>query len=107
MLIITSSAGFQITATNGITFNTIRVDKGEPYGPSETLIWDKNEPLIEFYDTRFPFTRHGQFISRYYLSSLVDNHDPKKGLNLYGGVDDWKIDAASLQKVLEHWTHAR
>lgn len=95
---------FEIQGPSGIKFSTRRVDKGDLYGKQGALIHEEDEAMIEFYDTRFPFDLLGQFIARYYISTLLA-HDAKKGLDLHGDVPDWKIDAASLQRVIERWTN--
>jgi hypothetical protein len=90
---------FTFTAENGIKFTTRRVNEGDRYGLQDCLVHDKQEPLIEFYDTRFPHTEYGQFVTRYNLSTL-EGHDPERGLDLFGGEPSWKIDAESLQLTL-------
>jgi hypothetical protein len=61
------------------------------------------EDLLEFYDGRYPHTPDGQFISRYYLSTLRKDHEliNMRGLDLWGGIDDWKIDARTVKLVLD------
>jgi hypothetical protein len=77
---------------------------GENYGLKGCLVNEK-EPMVEFYDARYdhnpwlPFV--GQFISRYYVSTLLEN-DRGQGLCLDGGIPAWDVDAASL-KVLKRW----
>lgn len=90
---------FEFTATNGIKFVSRRIDRGMRYGLDNCILHDKDETLIEFYDSRFPHCEYGQFVSRYYLTTL-QKHGPECGLDLHGGVGDWKIDAESLQLVL-------
>jgi len=61
------------------------------------------EPLVEFYDLRYHnvrgFTPDGQFVSRYYLESLV-GRDRRYGLDLQGDVSDWTIDASTMLSVI-------
>lgn len=84
-------------AANGVTFNIRVVHKGDFYGLDDCLLHDKIDPLVEFYDTRYLHTKYGQFVSRYYLSTLLerDNH----GLNLQGDVDDWSIDSETMRLI--------
>lgn len=86
-----------VLSTNGVTINVVRVDQGDRYGLEGCLVHTGREPLIEFYDSRFPFTPNGQFISRYYLSTLRE-HKATEGLNLHGGLS---INAAQLQIALD------
>ena len=57
---------------NGVPFNARLILKGETYGLNDVLTHDKPEPLIEFYDARYMHTKFGQFVSRYYLSTIAD-----------------------------------
>jgi hypothetical protein len=61
------------------------------------------EDLIEFYDGRYPHTSDGQFITRYYASTLLDSHAgiPAGGLDLMGYESSWKIDGRTLKMVLD------
>lgn len=54
-------------------------------------------PLLEFYDAQYPHTPHGQFVSRYYLETLLQNCDQAdRGLCLHGGEPTWQISGKSL-----------
>ena len=68
------------------------VKKGEKYGRDYCLVNDK-DTLVEFYDmtvdkNSFP---SGQFVSRYYLSALLDGSNGANGLCLDGSVSAWYI----------------
>lgn len=85
---------------------TVRmVMPGETYGLNQALINDKGKPLVEFYDARYPHTAYGQFVSRYYLSTLTHHmHDEQyktRGLDLEGSIDAWTMTpectAAAIQ----------
>lgn len=65
--------------------------KGERYGLCNCLIYDKEEPLVEFYDTRSPLSNLGQFVSRYNLSTMLE-HPYGQGLCLDGGIPVWTIE---------------
>jgi hypothetical protein len=69
------------------------VKPGEPYGRNGCLINEDNEILVEFIslDT-------GQFISRYYLRTMLE-HDIRYGLDLDGGVDAWTIEAGHFKEI--------
>lgn len=67
------------------------------------------EPCIEFYDLRYPFTTilthkegalQGQFISRYYVSTIMER-EPHRGLCLDGGIPNWDIDADNMDRIID------
>jgi hypothetical protein len=77
----------------------ILVPAGEPI-PNHPGVKIEDKALIEFYDSRYPHTPDGQFITRYYLETL-QNNNRNAGLILDGGVDDWRIDARTQNMVLD------
>lgn len=77
------------------------VEKGDGYGLNDQLVHNKDEPLVEFFDTRHPHTDLGQFVSRYNLSTLLDRSGDT-GLDLYGGVPSWKVYDKAM-KQLTQW----
>lgn len=94
------------------------VFRGEGYGlfrdGKHACVHDKDEPMVEFYDSRYPHVpvefdvdepRRGQFVSRYYLSTLLDDADRPGyigGIALDGGVPAWTLDKASFQLALAY-----
>ena len=59
--------------TKEITPFRIRVVmSGENYGRDDCLTHEGSEPLVEFFDKRFPHTPNGQFVSRYYLETIMN-----------------------------------
>ncbi|MGU4699058.1 hypothetical protein K6L09_20545 [Burkholderia cepacia] len=86
--------------SNGITFNVRLVEQGDSYGKDNCMIHEKEDPLVEFYDSRYKkgFNEHGQFVSRYYLSTLTE---PGRtgGLQLEGGIPEWSISNEGMQQV--------
>ena len=85
--------------TKEITPFRIRVVmSGENYGRDDCLTHEGSEPLVEFFDKRFPHTPNGQFVSRYYLETIMNISD---GLNLDGGVDAWKVSKEGISFVQE------
>lgn len=93
------------TTTNdrGITFELRLINTGDRYGRNNCLINDQ-APMIEFWDTRYH-----QFVSRYYLSTLLKfdrwslSQRPldETGLCLDGGIPDWSINAAAMRAPLQ------
>ncbi len=93
-----------ITNDNGRQFFVRTVLKGDRYGLDDCLTHDA-DPMVEFYDYTFAnqktFGPRGQFVSRYYVSTLLkDHHRLTPGLCLHGGTPEWQVDAAPLRAVL-------
>ncbi|WP_248581589.1 hypothetical protein [Nocardioides sp. InS609-2] len=93
-----------VTASSGIDFGVRVVEAGATYGLFR--LFEADRALVEFYDRRYPHTEHGQFVSRYELDTLLGNHRlwsvppaPGQGLTLHGGVPDWVIDGATMDRV--------
>jgi hypothetical protein len=55
--------------------------------------------MVEFYDSRYPHTEYGQFVSRYYVSTLIDHNCD---LTLDGGVPEWSVSANGMKQVVEY-----
>jgi hypothetical protein len=79
------------------------VRPGARYGLGDCLT-NQGETLVEFYDATYATDNpaasrchgpRGQFVARYHLSTLAD-HPYNTGLDLYGGYENWKIDAAAF-----------
>ena len=79
---------FDLTTQEVTPFRVRLVMNGEKYGREDCLTHDKNEPLVEFFDKRYPHTPNGQFVSRYFLETIMNITN---GLNLDGGVSDWVV----------------
>lgn len=92
-----------INTVTGIRFTVKIIRQGDRYGRNDCLTHDKETPLVEFHDTRY-----NQFVSRYYLTTLLRQdqwtaNQPSfavTGLVLDGGVPDWRIDAAGMKPVV-------
>jgi len=76
-------------------FNTKIIPTGGAYGRDDCLT-NHDEPMIEFYDPRYQHTPHGQFISRYSVSTIMDHTG---GLWLYGGVNEWTVSGADMAEI--------
>lgn len=86
--------------SKGIKFNVRIVQEGDNYGLNNCLTHEQKEPLVEFYDSRYPHTEFGQFVSRYNMSTLLQRN-ANVGLDLDGGIADWKIDAKGMEDVTQ------
>jgi hypothetical protein len=85
-----------VTGTTGVSFKAVMVRKGERYGRTGALTCERD--MIEFYDTRYPHTVHGQFVARYYVESLRE-HGLEHGLALDPACADWRIGGDALASV--------
>nr|BAR28732.1 hypothetical protein [uncultured Mediterranean phage uvMED] len=72
-----------------------------------TLTKEKNAKYITFYDSRFirGFSKLGQQVAKYYMNTLLGKDGfggsiVNRGLDLYGGVDDWYIDSKASNKLI-------
>lgn len=89
-----------LDAVTGLTWALKLVQVGDKYGAGDKLVNDSKESFVEFYDTRYPHTPLGQFVSRYYSSTLLET-SADKGLNLYGGVPSWVVSSAAMNAAKE------
>jgi hypothetical protein len=83
-------------------FNVRVVTKGEKYGLNFCLTHNGDKPLVEFYDARYPHTEFGQFVSRYYVSTILGTDgfgSAEGGLSLDGGVPEWTVSANDMETV--------
>jgi hypothetical protein len=85
--------------SNGIPFRVRIIEQGDKFGLNDCLVNRNSVPIVQFFDRRFNFSENGQFISSYYISTLI-NDNKKNGLCLQGGVPDWTISAASMTLVV-------
>jgi hypothetical protein len=72
------------------------VDPGERYGLNMCLTNKDAEPYVEFYDTRYGHTDFGQFVSRYYVSTIMDHEG---SLCLDGGAPEWAVSGKLIERV--------
>lgn len=97
--------------STGIPFNVRVIQTGDAYGRNNELVYEGDDPMVEFFDARYNFDKTpdgedlGQFVSRYYLSTLEGKdefstispiHDGT-GIDLQGGVDDWVVDSEYIR----------
>lgn len=76
------------------------VEQGDWYGLADQLPHTDVDPLVEFYDTRYPHTDLGQFVARYSSSSLLQRQQ-WPGLCLHGGVPDWTVSDDAMTQVMD------
>lgn len=92
-------------AANGVPFRVLAIAVGAE-GPNKyrAPATDRTDPIVEFYDRIGAVGgKHGQFTGGYYDADTLLGRDgyghADGGLNLYGGVDDWTVDADSMDLV--------
>ena len=91
---------FNVTNSNGDGFNVRVVRKGDRYGLDNCLTHDTNNALVEVYDAECASSELGQFVSRYYISTLLEGNSRNTGINLEGSEPKWSIDASNWSKVI-------
>ena len=84
-------------------WNVRIVKTGDKYGRDMCLTNDK-APMVEFYDVRYPHTQYGQFVSRYYISTILSQDsrggEYSNGLCLDGRVPAWHVSAEDMAQVV-------
>lgn len=83
--------------TPGVSFNVVLQRDAAHLSGSVQLWMAEMGPLVEFYDTRYPHTSHGQFVSRYYWRNLSA---VTGGLCLHGGAPEWGVPPESMALVI-------
>lgn len=96
----------QVVNDAGRVFNVRIVLKGESYGLDDCLTHDKDDPLVEFYDNTYrdklAFAQCGQFVSRYYLSTLAASCGLMHGLALHGGEPVWTLNGKNVLMAVNY-----
>jgi hypothetical protein len=86
-----------VTSIHGIPFRVVYIPQGTASKNYPSVNTDRG-PLVEFYDRRWAHTPDGQFVSRYYASTMLAHSSD--GLCLHGEVSAWVVDAATVQLVV-------
>jgi len=82
--------------------------ENDKYGLDDCLTHINKDPLVEFYDRKYlnKFSGdRGQFVSRYFLSTLLEDDWIDRGLNLHGGVPNWQVSQPFMEEVMIHLVH--
>ena len=79
--------------------------RGDRYGLNDCLTHEKDDPIIEFYDTNHTDDekwKRGQFVARYYAETLFDDEWDlqNQGLQLEGGVENWYVAPQTMAGIL-------
>lgn len=99
----------KITNQNGRSFNLLVIEAGDQYGRDNCLTHEEGkEPTVEFYDATYQGKNEdwlfGQFVSRYYITTLLATYNRPgypNGLCLDGGVAAWNVDAPAMAVALD------
>jgi hypothetical protein len=87
-------------------YNVRIVRKGDKYGREFCLTYDKDEPMVEFYDSRYPHAEYGQFVSRYYVATILGTDrygSGEGGLCLDGGnPNEWSVSEQDMDTVRDY-----
>jgi len=102
-----SAPGTLHIVDHGIPFLLRIVRAGDRYGLDDCLTHphkrDSAAPLVEFYDSRHPHTPRGQFVSRYYVDTILGRDrwgTGTGGLCLDGGnASVWFIGEENMARV--------
>jgi len=84
-----------VVAQNRVPFRAVFVPAGVPSPNRRIPAYPKG--TVEFYDRRYDFTPDGQFVSDYFVETLI--RPGAGGLVLHGGVPAWIIDAGTMVQV--------
>ena len=60
-----------------------------------------NRPVVKFYDCRYEHTDYGQFVSSYYVSTLLEDYPHRElcGLTLDAGIPEWQISTKCTNRI--------
>ena len=81
------------------------IRQGDRYGRNDALTHDDPRPMVEFYDADYAgqpgFDIEGQFVSRYYVETLLADRArlAATGLDLQGDVAKWKLTGPQMAEV--------
>jgi len=94
-----------VQVPHGKRFTVRIVREGDRYGRNDCLTHDESGPMAEFYDATYAddvrFGPHGQFVSRYYVATLMQSRHDGRGLDLCGYEPAWTVDARTMEVVYD------
>lgn len=93
---IDKEISLMLKSSNGIVFKAVLVEH-------MSISWRGKAPSkyeIKLYDTRFPHTPHGQFVTSYYASTLADTPDESENLAFDFGIPDWTLSGPAVQQLV-------
>ena len=91
-----------VLVNNRVAFIARLVNPGEKFG--QHLQLSVNEPQVHIYDSRYNFNPQlgfvGQFVSAYYVSTLLQDEYPH-GLQLDVGTEEWQLSKGNMHTLIE------
>ena len=85
----------------------VKIESVDPPTPYNVVVYEeKGSQYVSFYDARYDFTEHGQFVSGYYLDTLIEDRAEieVRGLDLMGYEPSWKVDIAAMKELFSKIT---
>lgn len=80
-------------------WNVRVVNIGDKYGRNMCLT-NITAPMVEFYDVRYSHTQYGQFISRYYITTILSENEYPTGLCLDTSIPEWQVSSDDMDAVI-------
>ena len=96
-----SKTVFSVKNDFGIVFNIKIVRDGEKQHSVNGELVHSGKPIVEFYDKRFEHTPLGQYVSSYYVSTILEIGE-NEGLCLHPGSKDWCLSDWKMNQVKYH-----
>ena len=90
-----------IFGSSGIPMRVLYIPANEKNPHLPDTVEPFKEDSIAFYDASHLHTPDGQFVSDYYVSTLCEGDARETGVNLYGGVPEWRVSAMTIRLVLD------
>lgn len=100
--VIDDGSGGALFPVDGFNVRILR--RGDHYGLNDGLLYENEEPSVEFYDatqSQDKFGPRGQFVSRYLAATLL-THSPSEGLLLDRGSPTWVVSDKAMRRVNDH-----
>lgn len=92
-----------VLVNNRIPFVARLVKPGDKLGQHDSYC--VNEPQVHIYDSRYNHNSHlgfvGQFVSGYYVATLLQDEDYPHGLCLDGGTQEWQLSKDNMHTLIE------
>ena len=96
-----SKTVFSVKNDFGIVFNIKIVRDGEKQHSVNGELVHSGKPIVEFYDKRFEHTPLGQYVSSYYVSTILEIGE-NEGLCLDTGSRNWCLSDFEMNQVKYH-----
>lgn len=92
-----------LTNNQRIPFIARLVNPGDKFGQHLNL--SVSEAQVHIFDSRYNFNPQlgfvGQFVSAYYVATLLQDEDYPNGLQLDGGTEEWQLSKDNMTTLIE------